>query len=430
MKKIYDQVRETVYQETLPNGLKVMLIPKPELAQTYGVFTTNYGSIDNHFTPIGSQEPIQVPDGIAHFLEHKLFEKEDRDVFQDFTKIGASANAFTSFTKTAYLFSATSEIDKATEILLDFVQDPYFSEQSVEKEKGIIAQEIQMYDDQPDWRAFFGIIETMYQHHPVRIDIAGTVDSIQDITKDDLYTCYHTFYHPSNMTFCMVGAFDAEHMLSLIKANQSKKDFDPSTPLERLLKEEPTHVYRKSGELKMPVAVERCMIGIKEIPHHDPAIFLKEELIAEMVLDHFYSKSGEYYQELYDLNLIDGSLGFESERQSHFSFSLIGANTTDVNHFRETVFRQLNSFKTYKFDQASFERMKKKMIGGLLSEMNSASTIANSVSQYDMLGIDYFEALPLLESITLEDVESYMHAWIKEDNLASFVILKGKRSHE
>lgn len=152
-KNHYEQLQESVYAETLPNGLKVFLQPKSEMAKTYAIFSTNYGSIDQTFVPLDGKEKITVPEGIAHFLEHKLFEKEDRDVFQDFTKQGASANAFTSFTQTAYLFSATSHIEENVTTLLDFVQDPYFSDKSVEKEKGIIAQEIRMYDDQPDWRS-------------------------------------------------------------------------------------------------------------------------------------------------------------------------------------------------------------------------------------------------------------------------------------
>ncbi|MDY7046848.1 pitrilysin family protein, partial [Virgibacillus sp. M23] len=157
--------------------------------------TTKYGSIDNRFVPLDKNEMVHVPDGIAHFLEHKLFEKADGDVFQDFSKQGASANAFTSFTRTAYLFSSTSNVERNLETLIDFVQDPYFTEKTVEKEKGIIGQEINMYDDNPDWRLYFGVIENMYKEHPVRIDIAGTVESISHITKDLLYECYETFYH-------------------------------------------------------------------------------------------------------------------------------------------------------------------------------------------------------------------------------------------
>ena len=176
-KKRYEQINETLYYERLDNGLKVYLLPKEGFHKTYGLFSTNYGSIDNHFG-FKNQALHQVPDGIAHFLEHKMFEKEQGDVFQKFGELGASANAFTSFTRTSYLFSATNHIKENLDTLLDFVQEPYFTPETVEKEKGIIGQEIQMYDDDVNWRQFFGMLRNLYPNHPVGIDIAGTVDNI------------------------------------------------------------------------------------------------------------------------------------------------------------------------------------------------------------------------------------------------------------
>ncbi|MDP4170520.1 MAG: pitrilysin family protein, partial [Bacillota bacterium] len=196
---MFEQLQEELYFEKMSNGLHVYILPKKGFNKTYATFTTKYGSVDNTFVPLGKEEFVKVPDGIAHFLEHKLFEKEDGDVFQQFSRQGASANAFTSFTRTAYLFSSTSSVEKNLETLIDFVQDPYFTEKTVEKEKGIIGQEITMYDDNPDWRLYFGLIQNLYKNHPVKIDIAGTIESISHITKDWLYECYHTFYHPSNM---------------------------------------------------------------------------------------------------------------------------------------------------------------------------------------------------------------------------------------
>ncbi|TXK91723.1 insulinase family protein, partial [Parageobacillus sp. SY1] len=174
-KIVYEQLQEQLFYEKMENGLDVYILPKKGFHKTYATFTTKYGSVDNQFVPLGKTEMKQVPDGIAHFLEHKLFEKEDGDVFQQFSKQGASANAFTTFTRTAYLFSSTTNVEKNLETLIDFVQSPYFSDQTVEKEKGIIGQEIRMYDDNPDWRVYFGVIESLYQNHPVKIDIAGTV---------------------------------------------------------------------------------------------------------------------------------------------------------------------------------------------------------------------------------------------------------------
>src|SRR5699024_3921007 len=223
-----------------------------------------YGAIHRKFTPIGETEQIEVPDGIAHFLEHKLFEKEDRDVFTDFLSQGASPNAYTSFTKTAYLFSTTKKTIENVTTLLDFVQDPYFSHASVEKEKGIIGQEIKMYDDQPDWQAFMGAIKNMYPNHPVHIDIAGTVDSIADITKDHLYTCYHTFYHPSNMVLCVAVNFDENDMMQTIEENQSAKTFKETEPIQREYPEESTAVAVKENTIHMPVMIPKVTVGIKE----------------------------------------------------------------------------------------------------------------------------------------------------------------------
>lgn len=428
-KREYKQIDETVYRETLPNGLQVILVPNQAVSQTYALFTTEYGSIDQRFKPIGGKELITVPDGIAHFLEHKLFEKEGYDVFQEFTKTGASANAYTSFTKTAYLYSATTDIERNTKTLIDFVQEPYFSEESVENEKGIIEQEIQMYDDQPDWRAFFGILGAMYEKHPVRIDIAGTVESINKITKDDLYTCYQTFYHPSNMILTITGNFDPDDMLELVRENQAGKTFADLDEIKRHYPEEPIEVSQEYASIDMPVAVPKCMIGIKEVPEKDSTEFVKNDLIASMLLDYFYSKSGHYYQELYDLDLIDGNLGFETERQSQFAYSIIGGNTENPERLAKKVKEQLATFKDYQLRREDFERMKRKAMGQIIRGMNSMSRIASEVTYYEMNGFDYFELLPTLDDLTLTEANQFLNNWIKDHNVAVLQV-KGKTTSE
>ncbi|WP_053219602.1 EF-P 5-aminopentanol modification-associated protein YfmH [Virgibacillus senegalensis] len=417
-KTSYDQLKETLYSERLANGLQVFLLPKQEMAKTFGIFSTDYGSIDQSFVPLGEKDFITVPDGIAHFLEHKLFEKEDRDVFQDFTKQGASANAFTSFTKTAYLFSATSNIKENVTTLLDFVQDPYFSEQSVEKEKGIIGQEIEMYNDQPDWRSFFGTIQSLFNNHPVQIDIAGTVKSISEITKDDLYTCYNTFYHPSNMTFFLAGNFEPEEMMQLIKQNQDSKQFDPASELQRKFPEEPEHVAMKENIIEMPVSVSKCMIGIKEqVDRSSDEAFLRDELLTEMVLDYYFSKSGEYYQELYKQDLIDNSFQFETNIERSFGFSVIGGNTAKPKELAERVKQMLLGLKENKLTEKEFNTMKRKKIGQFLRAMNSLEFVSNQFIHYHLLGIDLFKVLPAIESLTVEQANEFMEHWVEEDRI-------------
>ncbi|WP_226034885.1 EF-P 5-aminopentanol modification-associated protein YfmH [Aquibacillus saliphilus] len=428
MKKTnYEQLKEVVYSEKLDNGLSVFLLPKKEMAKTFGIFSTDYGSIDQTFVPIGQEEPITVPDGIAHFLEHKLFEKEDRDVFQDFTKRGASANAFTSFTKTAYLFSATSSIEENMQTLLDFVQDPYFSEQSVEKEKGIIGQEITMYDDQPDWRSFFGTIQSLYQNHPVQIDIAGTIDSIAEITKDDLYTCYNTFYHPSNMSVFVAGNFEPESMMKLIKDNQSKKEFPVMSDIDRSFPDEPVEVAKKKHVIEMPVSVSKCLVGIKENVKDDSTeAFLKKDLLVDMLLDHFFSKSGEFYQELYDKDLIDNSFSFESNLERNFGFSILGGNTQKPDQLAEEIKGMLLKLKDFSLNEEQFERIKRKKIGHLLRAMNSLEFISTQFVHYNLLGIDLFEVVPAIEKLSVEEANNFLHQWIDEERIAVCQVIPSK----
>ncbi len=418
--KHYQQIEENIYAETLSNGLRVFILPKQEMAKTFAIFTTNYGSIDQSFVPLNEQDLQTVPDGIAHFLEHKLFEKEDRDVFQDFSKLGASANAFTSFTKTAYLFSATSKIKENLQTLVDFVQDPYFSEQSVEKEKGIIAQEIRMYDDQPDWRAFFGTIKSLYQHHPVQIDIAGTVESINNITKDDLYTCYHTFYHPNNMVLFIAGNVDPEETMAFIKNNQDNKEFDAPEPITRKFPNEPKEVAEKEWTVTMPVSVPKALVGIKEnvIPE-DPKKFMEKEWLMDIVLDHLFSKSGVAYERLYEAGIIDQSFSCESHLERNFGFSVIGGNTKEPEKLAQMIKQELLNLQTSPMDQQNFERIKRKKIGQLLRAMNSLEFIANQFTHYQLLGIDFFESIEWLESLTYSDMQDYSQNWIQEEQLST-----------
>ena len=232
MEKIYYQtLKETLFHEKLENGLEVYLLPKIGFEKTYGLFSTRFGSIDTTFVPLGQKEMIKVEDGIAHFLEHKMFDMKNGDAADEFAKLGASSNAFTSSSRTAYLFSTTTNENDCVELLLDFVQSLNITDESVEKEKGIICQEIKMYDDDPDWRVYFGSIQNLYNLHPVAIDIAGSVETVNNTTKEMLETCYNTFYHPSNMMLFIVGNIDANKAISIIRSNQAKKDFKIATIL-------------------------------------------------------------------------------------------------------------------------------------------------------------------------------------------------------
>ena len=298
----YPGVKETVYRETMPNGLEVFVLPKPGFQKTYAAFSTRYGSVDNWFSA-GGEPFVRVPDGIAHFLEHKMFEEPTGDIFATFATQGASANAFTSFDRTVYLFSATEQIPANLATLLDFVQHPHFTDENVEKEKGIIEQEINMYKDNPDWRVYFGLIDALYHKHPVHIDIAGTVESIRQIDKETLYRCYETFYHPSNMMLFVAGGVDAAETMKLVRDNQAAKSFGPARDIARKFEPEPADVKKPRVLIDLPVSLPKCMIGFKEaaMPQDEQAL-LRRETTTKLMLETLFGPSSELYQSLYDDN--------------------------------------------------------------------------------------------------------------------------------
>ncbi len=419
------QLNEELYRKTLANGLEVFLLPKQQMAKSYAIFMTNYGSMHNRFIPLNQKEAITVPDGIAHFLEHKLFEKEDRDVFQDFTRLGASPNAYTSFSKTAYLFSAIDHVKENVELLLDFVQDPYFSDASVEKEKGIIAQEIKMYDDQPDWRSYMGSIENMYEALPINIDIAGTVSSIYEITKEDLYTCYETFYHPKNMALFVTGNFSVEDMMAWIEANQEKKRFPDAKEIEVFYPEEKPQVKCRRQVITLPVSRPKVTIGIKERKQQfEGEELLRQELIQDFILDYFFSEAGPFYEILREEQLIDDSFNYSTTVEERFNFTLIGGHTNKAEKLEERLKQLLKKTASIEIDTASIERLRRKKIGEVLREMNSLEQIASNYLHYYFANVDYFSLLPTIQNITARDVNHYLAEWIEEDRLTTFIIEK------
>lgn len=421
MEKIsFDQLQEELYHEKLENGLEVYILPKKGFNKTYATFTTKYGSIDNHFVPAGKTELVKVPDGIAHFLEHKLFEKEDGDVFQQFSRQGASANAFTSFTRTAYLFSSTSDVEKNLETLINFVQYPYFSEKTVEKEKGIIGQEIDMYDDNPDWRLYFGAIQNLFENHPVKIDIAGTKESIAEITKDMLYECYHTFYHPSNMLLFIVGPVQVEEIMKQIKDNQAKKTFPSQVEIERNFESEKEDVSEKKLVLPMNVHSSKCLVSIKATnTEKQGEDMLKQELTTNVLLELLFGRSSENYDKLYSNGLIDESFSFDYTQEKGFGFAMIGGDTNNPDQLAAEIQRMLEEEKSSsKITVESLERTKKKKIGAFLRAVNSPEYIANQFTRYAFNDMNLFDVVPVLEAIKIEDIHQVADNLISENRMA------------
>ncbi|MCK1992412.1 EF-P 5-aminopentanol modification-associated protein YfmH [Peribacillus muralis] len=426
MEKIaFTQLKEELFHEKMDNGLEVYILPKKGFNKSFATFTTNYGSVDNHFKPLNETDFSKVPDGIAHFLEHKLFEKEDGDVFQQFSKQGASANAFTSFTRTAYLFSSTTDFNKNLKTLIDFVQDPYFSEKTVEKEKGIIGQEINMYDDNSDWRLYFGTIANMYHHHPVKIDIAGTVASIADITKDMLYECYNTFYHPSNMLLFVVGPVDVESTMKLIRDNQANKGYNEQPEVERKFADEPNTVAKKKEILKMNVQTPKVMLGIKAINVQQSGLqLLKRELATNIYLEMLFGKSSPLHEELYEEGLIDQSFSYDYTQEQGFGFALIGGDSAKPEELTESICTILQKSKAGTgLNEESLHRTIKKKIGSFLRSLNSPEYIANQFTRYTFNDMNLFDVVSVLEKLTIEDIRNVAIDLIADERMTVCQVL-------
>ncbi|EOL49290.1 EF-P 5-aminopentanol modification-associated protein YfmH [Enterococcus phoeniculicola] len=428
-KTYYEQINEVLYEETLPNGLRVFLLPKNDYHKTYGLFTTDYGSIDNEFIPLGETALTKVPDGIAHFLEHKMFEKEEGDVFQLFGQQGASANAFTSFTKTSYLFSTTDQVTKNLETLIDFVQAPYFTEETVEKEKGIIGQEIQMYEDDANWRLFFGILGNLYPKHPLHIDIAGTVESIAEITAEDLYTCYHTFYHPSNMTLFVVGKMEPEIMMETIRKNQASKEFAPAKELVRHFpKEEKTDIIKES-QLEMAITRPKFILGIKgtaELPEEGREL-LRFKLAMSLLMQLLLGNTSQNYLTLYNSGVIDDSFGFEFNLDRSFYFADFGGDAELPKEAADEIERVLVNYKeNTEINEENLILLKKKMLGKYFQSLNSLEYIANQFTQSLFGETTLFDMPEVIQSIELSDIFTVADSFIQPENFSRFFMYPKK----
>lgn len=421
----YDTLQESLFYEEMDNGLKVYLLPKLGFSKTYGLFSTKFGAIDTTFIPLNENEMINVPDGIAHFLEHKMFEMQDGDASDKFAALRASTNAFTSSSRTAYLFNTTSHELECTELLLDFVQDIYLTDETVEKEKGIINQEIGMYDDDPDWRCYFGSIQNLYQKHPVKIDIAGTVETVNEINKEVLEKCYRTFYHPSNMMLFIVGNIDVQETMERIRQNQAKKKFHNESDIQRFKHEEPLEIDKKYEVLKMDVVMPKVIVSMKindiltDVNHK-----LKRELAMNLLLDLLFAKSSPLYEKWIDEGLINSSFSANFTQERDYCFLQIGGDTFEPERLKSKIIELIQTMKDYQISEIDFERVKKKNIGVLISVFNSPEGIANLFSRYYFEGHIIFDLIDTLSHLTLEDMEELKPLF--QENLTSTFIVTSK----
>ncbi len=418
MNKIYnDIINEELYFDKMENGLEVFYIPKKGFVNKYAVLGVDFGSNDLEFVPIGETEKIRVSEGIAHFLEHKMFEQADgSNAFDEFSRLGASANAFTGFTMTAYLFSATENFYPSLKHLIEYVEAPYYTEENVEKEKGIIAQEIKMYQDDPDWNVYFNCLKAMYSKHHTNIDIAGSVDSIYKITPEELYKCYNTFYNPANMKLFIVGDLDPDKLIETIK-EANNDDIDFSENIERFMEKEPLEINESLIVDKYTVSMPMFYIGYKdEFVKREARESLKLEIITDMLFDIIFSESGDLHQNLYNEGLIVGGISGGYLSQKDYAYAVASGASKDPREVKKRIDEYIENLKKTGIDSYEFEINKKKKIGGFLKSFDSINYIANNFLNYMFRGINFLEYFELLKEVEIEDINKRLYEFFKEDN--------------
>ncbi|KEK47859.1 EF-P 5-aminopentanol modification-associated protein YfmH [Staphylococcus warneri] len=424
----YDVIDETVYEHELQNGLRLFVIPKPGFQKTFVTYTTQFGSLDSRFKPLGKDEFVTVPDGVAHFLEHKLFEKEEEDLFTAFAEENAKANAFTSFDRTSYLFSATDHLENNIKRLLTMVETPYFTKETVDKEKGIIAEEIKMYQEQPGYKLMFNTLRAMYEKHPIRVDIAGSVESIYDITKDDLYLCYETFYHPSNMVLFVVGDVEPQYIVDIVEEHENLRDKTNQPKIERALIDEPKSVNQHVVSEEMKLQSPKLMLGFKNQPlDESPEKYVQRDLEMTFFYELIFGEETEFYQELLNDDLIDETFGYQFVLEPTYSFSIITSATNHPDQLKQLLIKQLKDNKGNLTDVEAFDLLKKQFIGEFISSLNSPEYIANQYAKLYFEGVRVFDMLNIVENITLESVNETSQLCLDLDEMVdSRLELKNK----
>lgn len=407
---------DSYYKIKHQSGLEIYVYPKEGYKSAYAIFGTKYGSINTCFS-VDGKEKMTVPDGIAHYLEHKLFESEEGDAFVRYAETGANANAYTSFEKTCYLFSCTDKFEQSLEILLDFVQSPYFTAQTVAKEQGIIGQEIKMYDDDPNWRVMFNMLEGMYKNHPVRIDIAGTVESIAQITAEKLYEVYNVFYNLNNMALCVSGNVTVEQVLKI-----SDKMLKPCEKHEitNYFEDEPYEINTPFVEQTFPVSMPLFNLGFKE--KADKALDSKTLAHTDILLSMLASNTSSLYRSLMDANLINSSFSYELFEGPGYCSVIFGGESRAPKQAAEMIKQYITKVKSEGLDKDEFEIAKKAVYGDAVSSLNSVSSIANSIIDYHFSGNELFSYIDAVSNASFEDIENRLSKMLDVCNCTLSVV--------
>ena len=416
------RVKEKLYVEKLPNGLTVMIIPKKGIQKKYVIWGTNYGSNDSKFIVPGETEETEVPKGVAHFLEHKMFEQESGiNSLDTLTALGVDANAYTTNDHTAYLFECTENFYPALDELMDYVQHPYFTDANVEKEKGIIGQEIMMYDDYPEWKVYLNAMEAMYHEHPVKLDITGTIETISHIDKEILYKCYNTFYNPSNMAMVICGDFEPEKLLEEVKKRLIDKKANGE--IKRIYPVEKEDIVKEKIEHNMDVSQPLFAIGIKD-KLADTKERVRKHIAIEILLNMIIGKSSNLYKELYDEGLLFAVPSLDYEFARGYAHILITGQSLEPEKVYEKFKKAVEEMKASTIDTKEFNRIKKRIYGEYVKEYNDVEDIARMFLADYFKEINSFDYLEEISTINEQYVEQILKQVFDDKKMVISVIKK------
>lgn len=415
------EIRNNILKESYQlvktdSGLQIAVYNMPGYNAVHAVFATNFGSVDRSFIMNG--ERYDIPAGVAHFLEHKMFENEDGDAFLKYAKTGANANAFTSFDKTCYIFTATDNVDESLDILLNFVTTPYFTPQTVAKEQGIIGQEIKMYDDSANWRLLFGVLEGLFVNHTVRDDIAGTVESISHITDKMLYDCAKAFYSPSQMLLTVAGNITMDTVLAACDRAGFRYE---KLEVERIRNEEPDEINYTEKSIKMPVSVPMIAVGYKE-KMSDP-VTLKEEIAGEIIMDILSGSTSRLFTKLYDMNIVNGTFEGEIFSGDDYYATIISGETNQPDVLLAEIEAAIAELKETGIAEDDFITSKNCMYGSMVVDFESVEEVATNMASAHFKGRTAYTALEELSTLTLDDVNRQLRTMFRPDKRTVFTVL-------
>ena len=413
---LYPRIGETVIEATLDNGLKLFVVPKPHHRKKYAFFTARYGGMDMQF--IRNGERCDTPAGVAHYLEHKMFDTKEGNALQQLSQNGAEPNAFTANALTGYYFDCTEHFEENLRILLSFVSVPYFTDESVEKERGIIGQEIRMVEDSPDWQVYERLLACLYRSSPARVPIAGTVESIAEITAQTLYDCHKAFYCPSNMALCVVGSVDADEVIALAEEVLPR---ERGEVIERCYGEkEDDDAAEKRTVTQMEVALPQFLVGFKCAA--DDKDLMRQSLIGEMACDVLLGDSSPLFQRLYDEGLINASFGGGFDQLPGVAVLCAGGESEQPEKVSDAILSEAHRLVREGIDPAFFEQIRRASFGATLRALNSFENIAVSLADGYFRGFDALRFPEAYESIEKADVERFLRENLTESRRALSII--------